>query len=609
MLLSRSNMTSKRKNITSKEAANEWLRLNHPKFEVTHWGGSGQSKDTVILDKERNISFSYSFMRFKDKVQKNPNREFGIPKEEITKKARRAMVDKYGVSSPLQIKEFKEKAENTTLKRFGVRNVMYSDQFRSSLKNSTIAKNIKTLKEKEVNENNHHHTSSPEFKEKLKRSLIEKYGVDNVFKIKEVQEKMKNTMLEKYGESHPSKVKEIHSRQVENIKKSSDVAKKKRQKTMIERYGDANPSNIESIREKTIQTNIKKYGVANPQQNKEIREKTKDTSRKIYGSDHFFSSEIGKKAAIESKIKNGQIRTYQGKLISDVAKEKGYSKSHFGKLVRENGIEEAIKSDPNKTFLESKISQLLSDIKVEFIFNKQLKGSSCRPDFLIEPNKLIIECDGLYWHSEAVISDKSYHKKKLETYESMGYRVLFFRSDEIENNFDIVKSIILNSLKMNKNRIFARKCDLKENDSLSREFVAKNHLMGEGKGRIYSLSHKGEIVAAMQIKCVNKDTKTFEISRYCTKNETSVVGAFSKLLKFAISKENADYIVTFIDRRYGNGDYLSSMGFIKSGNHCSFKWTNGEKTFNRMTFPGSSGIENGFVRIYDAGQQKYVMSL
>jgi very-short-patch-repair endonuclease len=602
-------MSAKRKNITTKDAANEWLRSNFPNYEVVEWGGNGQSKDTLILDKSRNVKFSYAFMRFKDKIQKNPDRQFGLSKTEVVAKARKAMIDKYGVSSPLQIEEFKNKAENTTLERYGVKNVMLDRDFVSEKTSRTKEGTNSAAPNKSITaaETKVHHTKTPEFKQKLKNLLLEKYGVDNVFKVKEFQDKAKSTMIEKYGKDHPSKVKEIHERQLVGIRQSSDSARKKREETMIQRYGDSNPRNIDSINNKIIRTNIQRYGVDNPQKNEEVKKKTIDTNRKTYGSDHFFSSEEGKKKAIESKIKNGQVKTHDGKLLSKIAEEKEYSSSHFRKLVRENGLEEAMKAEPNKTFLESKMSGFLSELNIEFIFNKQLNGCKYKPDFVIESHKLIIECDGLYWHSDKYLTDRNYHKRKLETYESLGYRALFFRSDEIEKSFEIVKSIISNQLRINCRKVFARKCELKLLEKEGTDFISQNHLMGPGKGRVYGLVFHGEILATLQIKCTSADTRSYEISRFCTKNNVSVPGGFSRLLNFAKNNENPKFITTFVDRRYGNGSYLLDLKFKKSNSHISFKWTNGYETLGRMTFPGNSGLNEGLSRIYDAGQQKYVI--
>lgn len=127
-------MDTKRKNITTKAAANEWLNANFPNYEVIEWGGNGKSKDTIILDKSRNVKFSYAFMRFRDKIQKNPDREFGMEQKEIVAKARKAMIDKYGVNSPLQIEEFRQKAVQTLKEKYGTENVMFNKEFVENLK-------------------------------------------------------------------------------------------------------------------------------------------------------------------------------------------------------------------------------------------------------------------------------------------------------------------------------------------------------------------------------------------------------------------------------------------------------------------------------------------
>lgn len=123
-----------RKNITTKEHANEWLSSNFPNYEVIEWGGSGQSKDTIILDKNKNFKFSYSFMRFKDKLQRYPDREFGLSKKEVASKARNCMIKKYGVQSPLQVKEFLEKAKESIRRNYGTDNVMKNEEFVDSFK-------------------------------------------------------------------------------------------------------------------------------------------------------------------------------------------------------------------------------------------------------------------------------------------------------------------------------------------------------------------------------------------------------------------------------------------------------------------------------------------
>ena len=88
-------------------------------------------------------------------------------------------------------------------------------------------------------------------REKIKETCIKKYGVDNVFKLKEIH--------------------------------------KKSAQTKLKRYGDANYNNSN----KFINTCLQKYGVKYPAQNKEIRGKQIKTSFDRYGG-YFNKEQVSK---------------------------------------------------------------------------------------------------------------------------------------------------------------------------------------------------------------------------------------------------------------------------------------------------------------------------
>lgn len=90
---------------------------------------------------------------------------------------------------------------------------------------------------------------------------------------------------------------------------------------------------------------------------------------------------------------------------------------------------------------------------------------------------------------------------------------------------------------------------------------------------------------------------------------TTVVGGFSKLLKHAIKLEQPQFVISFVDQRYGSGDYLQQLGFEKESEHVSFVWVKNNRTYHRMIFPGNSGYENGAVKLWDCGQAKWILKL
>lgn len=139
-------------------------------------------------------------------------------------------LDKYGIESVGQSKEFLERAKRTCKERYGVEN-----PFQSKI-----------------------------IKEKIQETCLKKYGVTNPRKNIEIINKAKETCIERYGVDNPAKV---------------DIVKDKMQKTCLERYGVKNASQSEYIKNKKKETLYKNYGVYHPM-----------SGRYIYNNEYFDSS-------------------------------------------------------------------------------------------------------------------------------------------------------------------------------------------------------------------------------------------------------------------------------------------------------------------------------
>jgi len=363
----------------------------------------------------------------------------------------------------------------------------------------------------------------------------------------------------------------------------------------------------EKFKNQAKQTNLVKYGNVYPMQVKEILDKQKATIKNKYGVDNIMRYENTAKEAAkkmkQTKIDKGIIKIYNGKTRPELAKEIGFSRSQFGKLVAQYGFEEAVKMEPFKTKLEKNFEVFLQEYSINYTSQFQINKKIA--DFKID--NLLIEVDGLYWHSDAAKIDLDYHVNKKHVYEQNDYDSLFFREDELRDRFDIVKSIVLNRLNRS-TKIFARKCKLDKIDNKDADiYFETNHLMGRGRGSTYVLIFNNEIVAALRLK--RSKNQDYEISRFCNSKFYSVVGGFSRLLNFAIKDKNPDSVITFIDKRYGKGNYLKNLGFDYIHTYPSFRWTDGFETFHRLRFPGNSGYNKDLFKIYDCGQAKYLLKL
>jgi len=330
-----------------------------------------------------------------------------------------------------------------------------------------------------------------------------------------------------------------------------------------------------------------------------LRDKLKENSERLIGApSHLVVGERNKTRQERSL----DYPLFQDKSPSDWAKELNCSYTYAQDAFRYKNFSLLTDYDPNKSSLESTVEDLLNKLQIDYIHNKKLKDTSFRPDFTIPSHKLIIECDGNYWHSDAQIKDTNYHILKKEAYTKAGYTSLFFRENEIRDKLHIVTSMLLARLGLTQEKYMARKLYILPGNP---QFMEEHHLMGSGAGRQYSLFHETKEVAQMQVKWVDKSSKMLEISRFAT-NGSIISGGFSKLLKHIEEVEQPKIIKTFIDLRYGAGHYLPSLGFSHAGTHKSFVWVYGNNAFHRMKFPGNTGYDHGYHKLWDCGQAKFV---
>jgi very-short-patch-repair endonuclease len=428
------------------------------------------------------------------------------------------------------------------------------------------------------------------FEEKRAKTMLERYGVVNAMDSQELRDKNKRTIQDRYG--------------VDNVSQIDSVQAKKRE-TSLERYGNEQFLGSEIGREKIRQGMLDKYGVENAFQSEEIKDKIKETSIEKYGFDHHLKDRdraiANAQKVLASKIKSGMVKLYNGKPVSEWLKESQYSDSAFRSLVNKHGLELALKMSPQISSLEQVVKEWLDSENIKY--EQQFRVGNKIADFLLVDHKIILELDGLYWHSEHQLQDDSYHINKHFLYTSFDYHPLFFREDEVNNKFDIIKSIILNKIGRSI-RVFARKCTIVEVSSEdSAKFFETNHLMGKGRGTTYGLKIGDDLVSCMIIRRTRD--KNWDVSRFCHKLGHQVIGGFSKLIKHFLQKNEVDTLTTFIDRRYGDGSYLTDLGFEFIACSPSFRWTNTVDCLHRMKFPGNTGYDNGFVKIWDCGQARY----
>lgn len=261
------------------------------------------------------------------------------------------------------------------------------------------------------------------------------------------------------------------------------------------------------------------------------------------------------------------------------------------------------------------VKQFVEDYVPRKMFIKD--GKRQEIDCFIPHINLGIEYHGLYWHSE-LFADSNKHFFKREFFEKENIRLLQFYENEWLFKKDIVKSIILSKMGLSKEKYNARDLEIKEVKRLeAQNFLEQNHLMGKYlPASYYGLFNENKLVSLMGIQF---KSGTLEISRFCNLNNTSVRGGFSKILSFCQKKYSPKQILSFVDLRYGDGKSLLTNGFILESTTLGWNWTDCYETYNRRYCRANMderrlseqehADELGLLKIYDAGQAKFIKKL
>jgi hypothetical protein len=236
--------------------------------------------------------------------------------------------------------------------------------------------------------------------------------------------------------------------------------------------------------------------------------------------------------------------------------------------------------------------------------------------------KIGFEFNGLYWHSSK-FKDVNYHSNKTDYFKDKDIRIIHIWEDDWLFKKDIVESQIKNILKLNCEKIFARKCFIKEikDSKIVSKFLNKNHVQGKVNSSLkLGLYHNEELVSIMTFDHFEGRKKMEEdgwnLSRFCNKLNTNVIGGASKLLNYFIKTYNPSRIVSYADKDWSIGALYQTLGFENvGGNGPDYKYIVDGKRVHKSRYKKSKlntelteskQMElNGINKIFDCGKIKF----
>ena len=342
-----------------------------------------------------------------------------------------------------------------------------------------------------------------------------------------------------------------------SMSESVKLSLHKVRKTNNERHGVDYPMQSDVIRDKSLKTLRSVWGVDNIAQITEIQIKRKKTYTKYCTKRRGGSFEKWlvylKKSGYEFyDVFDKGIRLSHVDTIESSWVRYKFKHTECGTIFEGYFHVDGIRCPfccPNSISLEEKnitgYIETLTDVKV--ISNAPILNKK-HIDTYIPSFNIGFEYNGYYWHSTNHSRiHKNYHKNKTEVALSKGIKIYHIWDFDDE---EIIKSLIKTKLGKVDNRLYARKLTLKPLDTTLRgDFFNNNHLHGDvGASFAFGLFDGEELVQAISFR---KHKEGMEIARLATKLNTSVVGGFSKLLKYStpcVKEVGYDKIVTYCDR-------------------------------------------------------------
>jgi hypothetical protein len=492
-----------------------------------------------------------------------------------------------------EIKYINKKRELTNSEKYGVINISQLDEIKS-IKNDTSVNNYGGVG-----------FGSFELSMRSSQTMMDKYGVDNPMKLKEFRDSVSQTMMDKYGVDNPMKLKKFRD---------------KMSNTMLNKYGVANimfDSNVVSDLRNRL---YEKYGVKSYFETEEF--KNSSAYNPISNECYRYNTEVSKY--------NGYIG-YIGDNISEFCCDNG--SDHVYEISSINFHNRLSLNIPLCTVcnpIGDSIS-LREDQLYKFIVSIyggeviQSYRDGLEIDIYLPELKIGFEFNGLYWHSEKY-KDKNYHLNKTKHFQDKGIRIIHIWEDDWVYRKDILMSQIQNILGLTDKRIYARKCEVRVvNDRSYIDFLNMNHLQGYVNSSLrIGLFYNGELVSLMTFDRFEGRKKmcdgSWNINRLCSKLNTIVIGAASKLISFFEKEYNPSRIISYSDSDWSRGSVYELIGFNRLNElkpdymyidndqrvHKSrFSLKNIRNEYNSGLTEHEICIDSGVYRIYNTGKVKY----
>lgn len=505
----------------------------------------------------------------------------------VQEKRKQTNLERYGVTDPITLSEFQDKTKQTNRDRYG------SDYYSQTTDGKQHIRELWKDEEYRKGVINHREQTN-----------LERYGCACVFSNQEIRDKAKSTYQSRTGYDTPFSNPEVRDKSVQSLHNN---------------YGVDVPLKSEQLRNKVVATNLERYGVANPMQNEQIRSKTRATMIARYGYESYMQSPEGREKFASTMLDRYGVKVFSETDTFKLSNMKNperfeqfkefdldpaaYIDSHFDHVPSLNELADDIGTGTEAVSL--RLDRCNCRDKVKYVFSYMedqvyMFLHSLNPELQIVRNtkKIItpyeldlympelhigIECNPTSTHNSSVNTwdkdtaplKRNYHQMKTMMCEDKGIFLFHIFGYEWETKRTIIESMLRNIVGCNNRVVYARQTIMKEVPGrTAAEFLDNNHRQGNTFSSIrlgLYTKDNDELVSIMTFGKMRSTIGTsredlsncWELVRFCSALNTTVVGGASKLLSSFIATQHPIRIRSFSDRAHTRGTLYEKLGFTE----------------------------------------------
>jgi len=249
-------------------------------------------------------------------------------------------------------------------------------------------------------------------------------------------------------------------------------------------------------------------------------------------------------------------------------------------------------------------------------------------DIYLPDQKLAIEYCGLYYHS-VLFKDWKYHQGKYAACQDKGIRLITIFEDEWARKKEQLKGLIRSKLRVGRNRVQARKCEITKiyDTSVANNFVDRWHVQGSSKQTAHSWGawHSGDLIGVVCLSRHHRNTGEWVINRLAFHPDYVSPGLFQRMLSKVVEHCQGNQIktlVTFSDCRFSSGALYERSGFRIDGKiRPDYSYTRGlarvsKQSMKKKLEEKSEGKTeeqlralSGYRKIYDCGKIRWLINV